>query len=66
MPQVDPHVCFECSYECDCKALEVENCLMCAACHRAKSHISQWYVDQIMSQFYRGIVEVHDLDKVVD
>ena len=62
----DPHVCFECSYECSCGASDETTCLMCSTCLKTKSHISQWWVDQILQQFYRGIIEVHSLDKVVD
>ena len=61
-----PHVCFECSYECDCSSVDEKTCLMCSVCLKSKSHISQWWVDQIMEQYYRGIIEVRGLDKVVD
>ena len=66
MHQALAHICFECSYECSCGASDEKTCQMCSICLKSKGYISQWYIDQIMSQFYRGIIEVHDLDKVVD
>ena len=65
-PFTDPHLCFECTYPCDCTATEIKNCVMCSICIQAKQRISQHYIDVIMQQFYRGTIQVRDLDRVVD